>query len=137
MEASEFMIGNYIECYGEICEITLVGTEGISAKYDGENGKCSVKFSNPTLQPIPLTKQWLRNFKFGEHFTSDPQERNASKAHYIDDFKIHQLDEEIDSFGYGGNDYEFIDVKYVHQLQNIYFTMTGKQLLINPTQHNS
>jgi len=93
-----------------------------------ENEETYMEYEN--FEGIPLTKGWLRDFKFGEHFTSDPQERNASKAHYIGDFKIHQLDEEVDKFGFGGNDYEFIDIRFVHQLQNLYFALTGEELTI-------
>lgn len=69
------------------------------------------------LQPIPLTEEWLVKFgweKSGEWFYMDYYEMNLngifnpSDAHYT----IHN------------------DIKYVHQLQNLYFALTGEELKI-------
>lgn len=128
MKPKEFKIGNYIECYGKVCEITCIGIEGVSAKYDGENGKCSVKFINPTLEPIKLTEEWLENFGANVYFTSDPQERHASKAFEFGNLKIHMCDEDVEEFIFEAS--EFIQIKYVHQLQNLYYSIMNQPIII-------
>lgn len=69
-------------------------------------------------EPIPLTEEWLVRFgweKSGEWFYKDYYEINLngifnpSDAHYT----IHN------------------DIKYVHQLQNLYFALTGEELTTN------
>lgn len=127
IKSEELMIGNYIESYGEISEITLIGTEGVSAKYDVENGKCTVRFSNPNLLPIPLTEEWLIKFGFDKSFDS---------SFYIlilpHKYKVY-ISISFEMYSYqvcqSGNGFS-VDIKHVHQLQNLYYVLTGEQLTI-------
>jgi hypothetical protein len=76
---------------------------------------------------IPLTAEWLKRFGF----------KSASEG-YWDDGAL--------EVGYTTTDenmqYEYlsiksltemVDLKYVHQLQNLYFALTGQELTLNPT----
>jgi len=133
MRATELRIRNLIQAYGEIAEITLIGTEGISAKYDGGNGKCTVKFSNPTLQPIPLTEEWL--IKFG--FTIHDKKYSLNYGGESMRFAILETKREPfvlffhGKFGFNINegrkngDY---CIETVHQLQNLFHALTGQEL---------
>ena len=79
--------------------------------------KFSAKYED--LEPIPLNKEWL--LKFG--FEKD-NELNFVKF----SFKVHFWSN-YNSYMYGwigGN----IEIKYVHQLQNLYFALTGEELTI-------
>jgi hypothetical protein len=70
-------------------------------------------------QPIPLTEEWLLRFGFEKD-----NELNFVKF----SFKVHFWSS-CNSYMYGwigGN----IELKYVHQLQNLYFSLTGKELTI-------
>lgn len=82
------------------------------------------------LEAIPLTEEWLLKFGFGSNFTSDPQERNASKAHYFGDFKIHQPEENYQKFMFCADDFGIMNILFVHQLQNLYFILMGEELTI-------
>lgn len=72
------------------------------------------------IKPIPLTEEWLLNFGFekksGSEFKND---------RFIYRFK--QRDLIIEGFEY---DYNGILCypEYVHQLQNLYFALTGEEL---------
>jgi hypothetical protein len=82
-------------------------------------------------QPIPLTEEWL--LKFG--FTVD-QQLNGSGA-IINGFKIWKGDS-WECWNYSTNkewidDNEiYVDLFFVHQLQNLYFALTGKELTLKP-----
>lgn len=83
------------------------------------------------LTPIPLTEEWL--LKFG--FKYSKEEIACFIKHYytLNDvqIKIEQWKKDM-SFDESYSlymDYGYINsVKYVHQLQNIYFALTGEEL---------
>jgi len=132
MRPNELRIGSRIKCYGENSEITLIGTEVVSAKYDGENGKISVIFSNPTLQSIPLTEEWLLNFGF----------KKSSEGFFSIKTNKRSINLEINlktkrTILFNNLNKSYVDLmasKYVHQLQNLYFSLTEKELTLNTNQ---
>ena len=70
------------------------------------------------FEPIELTEEWL--IKFGHESSFIPDLYEIGKlSFYIDDGICW-----IDVFG------DSIEIKYVHQLQNLYFALTGKELTI-------
>ena len=106
MKANELRIGNIVY---------LVDKEKIWEILDGhEIDECD---ENPLVQPIPLTEEWL--LKFG--FISNPYEDRYEKG------SIH-----IECLKTKGETYLWIEnmphIKYVHQLQNLYFALTGEEL---------
>lgn len=79
-------------------------------------------------QEIILTEKWLRKFGAESYFTSDPQERQASKAFKFGDIIIHMCNEDVEEFMF--ESFEFIKIKTVHELQNLYFYLTQQELFI-------
>lgn len=78
------------------------------------------------FKPIPLTEEWL--LKFGLPYFSETE-------YYSIRFSIKGFDfqsyDSINAFAYNfGFDDEII-IKYVHQLQNLYFVLTKKELTLN------
>lgn len=75
---------------------------------------------------MKITK-YLESKSKDVHFTSDPQERNASKAYVINErLKFHQPDEEVDEFLFEfkneiicDNDGEYFIIKEMKVLLNI------------------
>lgn len=80
-------------------------------------------------KPIPLTREYLSKFKFHQKYTSDPQEPNPSEAWFINDFHIHSVDGSL-KFFFHSYDGLITEIKYVHQLQNLYFDLKIEQLTI-------
>lgn len=142
MEAKELRIGNYITSKSsslDYWEVTASDIEHIS--------------DNPShYAPIPLTEDWL--VKFG--FKNKPNEMYINKSQYLlqvtgeyeEDGSINRDETWFDGIG----DYSWIKegglktmsvnvlcrgnyvcncAKYVHQLQNLYFALTGEELTIN------
>lgn len=84
------------------------------------------------FNPIPLTEDWLVKFGFekskariiGNRYTFGINPRTED---YI--IIINQVDTTKQEFFYQNS---FFDIKYVHQLQNLYYALTGTELNITP-----
>ena len=131
MKANELRIGNRLQS-GKY-EI-IVGPAFFTAfdNYDFENGKVGVL--KPEIQPIPLSKEWL--LRFGFYFDLKTKYDGYWKK-YKEGFEIRIYKFE-DYFEYGWQlGHDPIKIMYVHQLQNLYFALTGLELTINPTKEEN
>jgi len=113
MKASELRIGNYV-----YHEPTIDDWEIIQAN-PGTMIQCEI---NPDgFDPIPLTEEWLLKFGF--------EPLGSSRF----DFKIFTY------YLYDGSFYNqssrLSTIKYVHQLQNLYFALTDEELEIKDNDY--
>lgn len=117
MNATELRTGNYIYYKSGRIEVTMIGENGIQSHKKGI--EINAKFNTTDLQPIPLTEDWLLNFgfedKMGEWHNKICLEKSNNEIYY--------------SAGMGVRLSETI--KYVHQLQNLFFALSGEELTIN------
>ena len=121
VEANELRVGNWValdlnhsdtsEFQIELADLNLIATD-----------------KNRNYNPIPLTDEWLVKFGF---------EKNKNK---VDIYELGRLRiwigsngrclayliEEDTTFGH----YIPVPIEYVHQLQNLYFAITGEELTI-------
>ncbi len=120
MKASELRIGNLLSFSNNIQpdKIITVGRRFFSsASIEREDGDFNI---TPYYNPIPLTEEWLLRMGF-EVYEFDNGEPNQYR------FKSRLIVIREDSFcDYGTN----VKIKYVHQLQNLYFALTGQELEI-------
>jgi hypothetical protein len=130
MKANEIRLGNY---YNDNGEIKKISPNDIVELWEADR---------TWIKPIPLTEEWLLKFGF---ITMDAEV----------DFMEYAKEFEEDSFRFslyndGGlneaNDYPFYitttgqmkgweteyktEIKYVHQLQNLYFALTNEELIL-------
>lgn len=126
MKVKELRIGNLVlNQWGEIDSVEQIGISLVQF----ENGYCR----EDDLKPIPLTEEWLLKFGFEPFFGLGLVKRGLSVdgtvAHFS--FDYWRLG---DQANYLEND-DFveipIEIKYVHQLQNLYYALTGEELTIN------
>jgi hypothetical protein len=126
MKAEELRIGNIInglcgyedgESKYEQCKVLALDSIEISeheiwVESDGFN-ETYFDFNG-----IPLTQEWLNKFDFN---TTKGTWRFRDNEYYS-----------IESNGslYFDDQYTATDIKYVHQLQNLYFALTGAELTI-------
>lgn len=105
MEAKELRIGNLVSWKdsGKEFKITL------QSLYEG---------ANLDWKPIPLTEEWLLNFGY---FKLD---HNGS-VHFVVKGHIIWLCNNLIVCEKNG-----VILKYVHQLQNLYFALTNEELII-------
>ena len=69
-------------------------------------------FSSSFMNPIPLTEEWLLKLGFEKAYETCYQYKD-----FILDDRFIMMDIDIT-----------IQLKYVHQLQNLYFALTGQEL---------
>ena len=96
-------------------------------------------FDSVEVEPIQLTEEWL--IKFG--FEKDREVYNLGIPVFVkNNFRIWDNRDKVEYekiLGYSdSSDFKFIYskniqpyIKYVHQLQNLYFSLTGEELKIN------
>jgi hypothetical protein len=111
MDAKELRIDNYV----------LHSKSGVELKL--HIGLIECEYRGDYYDPIPLTKDWL--LKFGLEY--DKNEGHIFLQKYI--FYIRDDHEEDGWDIYENvNDSFITTVEYVHQLQNLYFALTGAEI---------
>ena len=132
IQVNELRIGNYINRLGEITIIKSIqiGTNGIGYVYTPVSGAITLN----QIEPIPLTPEILE--KCGFELKNDTRNSNGWYLN-VDNRRIcwSDSDKEIVSLyfkegqNYGYNDTLFdFKCKSLHQLQNLYFALTGEEL---------
>ncbi|WP_185285729.1 hypothetical protein [Elizabethkingia meningoseptica] len=115
MEVKELRIGNYLhDRNGNLCKVIGLREDGI---YAPVIGKATTGLPN---KPIELTEEWL--LKLG--FIKSKFSSNCFKI--TNGYKFH----------FAGGEELYLDsirlehIKYIHQLQNLHFALTGEELTI-------
>lgn len=118
MEMTELRIGNNVMLDGVICKVAKLGDliTPIILEVPTDN----MVFSQQ-IKPIPLTEEWL--LKFG----LDKGNKIIDEYYYFNiDIKSNKAYIN-DGEGYEGADV-LAKINYVHQLQNLYYALTGQEL---------
>ena len=102
MKANELRIGNYYIENNQVCRV--------------EHYDISSAYFNPDMyKPIPLTEGWLLKFGFEKKIGWDDL--------------IYHVKNNVDLYEFlSGYEYYDFHIKHVHQLQNLYFALTGEEL---------
>lgn len=124
IQANELRIGNLIKYNGS--QITVEGILGRTIYHSGGKFDQNAGDNYIVFQPIPLTEEWLLRFNFfevkGQGVLDIEIEGNRYLSINIDRKKC-----------FVGCSVDWTNIKFpesVHQLQNLYFALTGKELEI-------
>lgn len=124
MEVQELRIGNYVKIFDTITQI-----EGMST---WDNFIQSSNFAEREIsefEPIQLTEEWLLNFGFIRHHEDYSNNIIYIKNVYNNtEFEWGVYPNEI---GSGVQIINRKELKYVHQLQNLCYSLTGEELKLN------
>lgn len=129
MKVNEVRIDNLVSYGDNICLVRSIYLTHFSC-VNMDNGTDYGNSLQSNYKPIPLTEEWL--LKFG--FEIIPYE-NKEVYYSITDKVAMSYDDFIviiiDSFDNKYFDYDYATCKigYVHQLQNLYFALTGNELV--------
>lgn len=127
MTAKEFRIGNLVQEYDQIGSIRGLMKDRVFVSFNGGN----LETDYGCIEPIPLTDDWLINFGFDKSMCDGtalfdlkkdniPLFFNGDKNGYME--VVAEIQPQV-------------RVRYVHQLQNLYFALTGTELTpSNPTK---
>ena len=125
MKASELRIGNYVKFDNHEDEYYKVSGCDISELSD--------ELIDLNASPIPLTEEWLLKFGFIRHHYD-----YANDVIYIKNIADNEIDNAEFEWGVYPNELgsgiqikNRKSLKYVHQLQNLYFALTGEELILN------
>lgn len=121
MKAEELRIGNFVFYKGQIIKVTMVGEYGIQSKTEEQT--INAKFIGSVLEAIPITEEWLIQLGFAK---TNPGYYSMGTG--LIEISIHLVGRCIMSNGI----YRRIEVpypiRYVHQVQNLWFTLTYTEL---------
>lgn len=125
MNAREFRIGNYVgQDINSWSKIVAILPNKIIADFKGLGGMMETHLPAEQMLPIPLTEEWLVKFGF---------KKVIDDARY-NEWLVGKLCIEFDEKGcyFTGGEcvYYSCNIKYIHQLQNLYFALTGEELTI-------
>ena len=133
MKASELRIGNLVYVTDNLTnlifkEITPINIHNLMHLTGWDKSPVDIEF-----EPIPLTEEFLLKFGFAnidkggnDFITYTDKEHN----YYLQidvrrkDGKYLILDNSFDDL----RAFSMVDIEYVHQLQNLYFALTGNEL---------
>lgn len=130
MTAQELRIGNYLKTavldYVAVAEIWHK-TISVSILSDSENlTQYTLDLSN--IEPIPLTEEWLLKFGYTETGFMGFEKGFGNNSILHIQFMAGGV---ITGFIEGDSTYVLIGkIDFVHQLQNLCYTLTGKELTI-------
>ncbi len=120
MKAQELRIGNKLKIGSLVLTVAELCADEFTTPEHG-----AISYGHPILSGIPLTEEWLLKMGFNP-IDSDPDilyytKNNVALNAFGDHSKIW--------LRYVSNT---IEIKSVHQLQNLYFALTGEELTIKP-----
>ena len=119
MRADELMIGNYVAFLSPISGKHVV--DKVHLEYFKDGALKNVKV-------IPLTEDWLLKFGFEKIGTKNIQYKKDIDSVYA--LIMSKFNCWIGYIDNDTNDIQLRDVSTVHQLQNLYFALTQKELEI-------
>ena len=129
MKAQELRVGNWVS-------ITPFGKNNDIQINEKEFADLIIFKTFHRIEPIPLTEEWLLNFGFVGNYHKHFQVENE---HYFIYLTLSDNNEKFivdlrNYYDYPDNmsDYDSINLplycQHVHQLQNIYYSLTGEEL---------
>ena len=131
MKATELRIGNYVFHKENVLRITNIIDFCVNMEFGEQSGERNSEIDIDEISPIPLTPELLEKCGFGQGKTISPKWLTENLARFsikviVDEgyITIHKdCDRMFFSFG---------SIEYLHQLQNLVFTLTGEELQYTP-----
>ena len=127
MKASELRIGNYFNEVTQFCTIQ----KRIQPYHLVEMFQCEIAMVENPYSPVTLTEEWLSKLGFYRFNPENYPNRWTFKDAQAD-YTIYIYPKTIticiDDSNYGR------EIPYVHILQNVWYALEDKELILNPAQ---
>lgn len=138
ISVKELRIGNLVYIFNNReAEVTDVSRHGcwVNLLEPEEMQSLSHKVNN--ISPIPLTEEWLVRLGWEWNERTNSYERTPNEKEPHGAARMHlefrAINGSYKMFNYVLKAIIAERIWYVHQLQNLYFALTGKELIIAPT----
>lgn len=120
INTKDLRLGNFINYDCETVKVLALSENSIKFKNDEIEG--FEMFPSELYNYEKLSEEWLLRFGF--------EEKSKSQNFYLENFRFHiSKPANYDGFIFcDGYDVITDRIKYVHQLQNLYFALTGEEL---------
>lgn len=120
---TEVRIGNLVDFNGKVETVYAIRNSGVDF-YRGKTKKSVIMQSYvwEAIKPIPLTEEWL--LKFGLDKLDGCFSLQTKRGNLIIEEDLCEITGNYNDIGFNA------PCKYVHQLQNLYFTLTNEELKI-------
>lgn len=118
IEAKELRLGNIVNKNYRVVEIDTSGC-GLVDNNNPDDIASYIYLCYKNIKPIPLTEEWLLRFGFEKPLNSSWCVKGEIEL---------DLDKGIKYFIFGN--LKHVELKHVHQLQNLFYALTGEELTI-------
>jgi hypothetical protein len=137
MKAQELRIGSLVKCAvsNDAAVYTVMAIDGINLKVMLSGERSGTWYDESKIKPIPLTEELLLKCGFEldingiDHYDNycivRPEETAWSGVIYYDYFEVYRDGNGLFTIDPLSDYFRF---KYLHQLQNLYFALTGEEL---------
>lgn len=129
MKSQEVRLGNLVEINSNIGYIWNISRGRCTVQvgmgvYDTEDSREAIK-----IKPIPLRQEWLEKMGFNRDMSDEGDELTMD---LWEEYKLLWSKEgglwlQCDDVSYNK---PLNNIKYIHQLQNLYFALTGEELKV-------
>lgn len=134
IQANELRVGNLVLIGEDTAIVTCITSEGVSA--NGEKAAYTYEMFND-ISPVVLTEEWLTKTGFvlmektyKEHYQGNNSLNFGYPVLYLNKYVYLACNSKGHASGNLFLNGNRIECKYVHQLQNLYFALTGKELTL-------
>jgi hypothetical protein len=130
MRATELRIGNWVALKSGTIESIV-----LELNYDKVHLQGNVIINREDqIKGIPLTEEWLLKFGFdSKECKKGHTAIICGSTYFVLTYPQIMGEWQVD-FCWVFDQFKFVELKYVHQLQNLYFALCGKELTIKSNQ---
>ncbi len=131
MKASELRIGNFLLFVNKLQEVSSIHSDNTIRLRKTKNDNCHGCYcvDSITINPIPLTEERLLSLGF-EYESFDENYVIKNRYGYYDSIKKDDGKWRYNNDISDANCYFIRELKYVHQLQNLYYALNEDELTI-------
>lgn len=119
IKPTELRIGNWVKSNDLWLTVSGISATSFTATHQGR-----IYFNMEDIQPIPLTEEWLR--KLGFSCVEKKCNQGAFKVYTKEPLTFNTLH----GWWLRSAPFENVLLKYIHQLQNLYFALTGEKITV-------
>ena len=105
----------------EPCTVNEIKESSVNISDLGRNMRVIVQYEY--VSPIPITPEWLERFGFKKHLAFEKRIDEKNSIAY-------SVPNTLTSIYTMGALVQFCHIKYVHQLQNLFYALTGGELTL-------
>ena len=135
IKPQELRIGNMLSIEGTFIKVGKIEENSISWNIAKDTAKFKIwnpflPVSDKKINPIPLTKEILLKFGFNKEYQKGYIGIDVCNSDFVltEPFKMGEWQTNYTFQFETGSVPKFKEIEYVHQLQNLFFALTGEEL---------